>query len=1109
MEGGTVLATVQADAQGRGSISLGLSDGAHEIQARTGDVAGNTSSAALSFTIDREPPTVTLSLTDDTGVSSSDRITSRPSLTASTDPFASLTLVEDGQIVGVAVSDASGQAHFSPPAADGQHAFTVYATDPAGNTGSDSLTLTVDSEAPTVLSVTSSDSSPSNADTIHFTVTFSEPVNGFDASQFDLATTGTLTGVAVSDVEAVPGSDGAQYVVTVDTGTGDGTISAALPGEAVTDLAGNALSVMSMTSYSVGAQPHAVAAADVDGDGYADIVTASANGVTVLYGTATGTYSDSSSNDSVTDLVAVAAADLDGDGRADLVVVDSSGTVSALHSQSDRLFAVWPHMHQTATHAREVQVADLNGDGRPDIVTTNPLDGTVSVLLGNGDGTFQDALDYAAGSGPQGIAIGDVNGDGYADIVVANPSDHSISILLGSGDGTFAPPVELSGGDRSRPVDVAIADLNRDGLPDIVVADAGLNEVSVYLGSGDGGFAPAIESAAGDTPIAVAAADVDGDGYEDLVVVDSGSNSVSVLHGSGDGRVQLTNHFETGDIPTQDQFVDVIDSKLRKGYVAVIDQGSDSVSVLHSLYASVPTFTVDRTPPDVTISLSHDTGASSSDGVTSDADAHRHGRPRCRRDPHGEWRRRRHHRGRRQGPLEHQHRPVRRHARDYGQRDRRRRQYRQPRRPSRWTVDTTAPTVAMVLSNDSGSSSSDRITHDSSVTVSTDPFTSLTLLEDGQIVAVAVADENGQGHFTVQAAEGQHTFTVHATDAAGNTGSDSLDFTVDTSPPDLTLELAHDTGKSSSDGLTNDQTLRWATDPYVETTFMEGGAVLATTQADAQGRGSISLGLSDGAHTIVVQTTDAAGNTASDQLSFTLDTQAPPPPSSLFLSDTSGTFLAMPALIDGYVNAAHDTTSLPLTGTAPQGVVIVIDDGIQLLGTTVAGADGSWSFALGKVGDGQHSLSATATDSAGNSSVASPPLDFTVDTSPPDVTMALAHDTGVSSSDRLTSDPTLSGTGDPNAGVTLTENGAVVGTTVADAQGRWSTSTGLADGTHTITASETDLAGNTGSASLSFTVDTSPPVVTVALSGDLSVSPRRAAPPMTSRSRARAIPTSR
>ena len=180
---------------------------------------------------------------------------------------------------------------------------------------------------------------------------------------------------------------------------------------------------------------------------------------------------------------------------------------------------------------------------------------------------------------------------------------------------------------------------------------------------------------------------------------------------------------------------------------------------------------------------------------------------------------------------------------------------------------------------------------------------------------------------------------------------------------------------------------------------------------------------------------------------------------------------------DGITN---DNT-LTVSGTAAANSVVLLYDGTTWLGTASANSSGAWSFTTGTLADGSHSFIATATDSQGNTSAASTALAVQVDTVAPGVTEKLSGDTGSSSTDNITSNATLTGTGDANAVVHFTVDGQAVATTAtASASGVWTfTPTGLADGAHTIVASETDVAGNTGTASLSLTLDTTPPAVSI------------------------------
>jgi hypothetical protein len=230
----------------------------------------------------------------------------------------------------------------------------------------------------------------------------------------------------------------------------------------------------------------------------------------------------------------LAVTDFDGDFKLDVVVANSgANTVSLLRGNGDGTFA--PKV-DAAAGSQPVAVAagDVNGDGKPDLVTANQAANTVSVLLGNGNGTFAPKTDYPAGAGPAAIAVVDWNGDGNLDLAVANRSGNTISILLGQGNGTFAARMDYTAGQS--PSALAAGDFNGDGKPDLAVANAVTpgGTISVLLGNGDGSFQPPASYATGDS-VGLAAADVNGDGKLDLVAVNQVARTLSVLLGNGSG----------------------------------------------------------------------------------------------------------------------------------------------------------------------------------------------------------------------------------------------------------------------------------------------------------------------------------------------------------------------------------------------------------------------------------------------------------------------------------------------------------------------------------------------------------------------------------------------
>lgn len=292
----------------------------------------------------------------------------------------------------------------------------------------------------------------------------------------------------------------------------------------------------------------AVAAGDLDGDGLPDLVVTNlgpSNSISVLLGNGDGTFQPAMVFDlgvSPKPPWSVAVADFNGDGHADVVVgIGGASFVCVLLGNGDGSLQP-PVRYEAGFEAVEVVASDFNGDGHPDIAVAfeglqfPPIAGGVSVLLGNGDGTFQPAVNYAAGIRPIGIAAGDFNHDGFVDLVVANYQSQDASVLLGNGDGTFQPALNLDAGSLDTLSGIAAADFNGDGIADFAVADFGGAAVAIMLSSGDGSF-HARPSLLRETPTwAAAAGDLNGDGIDDLVVTKNlVPGAVQVLLSQGDG----------------------------------------------------------------------------------------------------------------------------------------------------------------------------------------------------------------------------------------------------------------------------------------------------------------------------------------------------------------------------------------------------------------------------------------------------------------------------------------------------------------------------------------------------------------------------------------------
>jgi hypothetical protein len=242
---------------------------------------------------------------------------------------------------------------------------------------------------------------------------------------------------------------------------------------------------------------------------------------------------------------AVAVGDFNGDGKLDLVVSSiADNTVSLLLGNGDGTFPPAVNL-RTQAEPHGVAIGDFNGDGQLDFAVANTKSDSVSVFLGNGDATFRDPRSYATGSGPKGVTVADVNGDGKADLVVANWGD--VSVLLGNGDGTFRPAVNYLS--AAGTISVAVADLNGDGNPDLVMSCGSTNIVLVLLGNGDGTFRAGVSYPVGSGPGVVVAADFNGDGNIDVAVENVSTHDVSVLLGNGDGTFRPAVRYPAGQSP--------------------------------------------------------------------------------------------------------------------------------------------------------------------------------------------------------------------------------------------------------------------------------------------------------------------------------------------------------------------------------------------------------------------------------------------------------------------------------------------------------------------------------------------------------------------------------
>ncbi|NDC36676.1 MAG: hypothetical protein EBZ48_01340 [Proteobacteria bacterium] len=311
-------------------------------------------------------------------------------------------------------------------------------------------------------------------------------------------------------------------------------------------------SFQSGTTNQTGASPGAVALADLNGDGILELVTANSgdNTVSILLGNGDGTFRASSSVATGAGPLSVTLGDLNGDGVLDIVTANySDSSISVMLGNGDGSFKAATSM-PAAFGTTAVKLGDLNGDGVLDIVASSTLggagNGVVSILLGNGNGTFKAATTMTVGQFPQSLALGDLNGDGILDIATADYLSNTISIMLGNGDGSFK--AAMANSVRGQVRSLALGDLNGDGKLDIVAAENGIS-VGVMLGNGDGTFQSRSAFTLAGSPWGVTLGDLNGDGFLDIVTADRYSNSASVLLGKGDGTFGAVNSIQSGNNP--------------------------------------------------------------------------------------------------------------------------------------------------------------------------------------------------------------------------------------------------------------------------------------------------------------------------------------------------------------------------------------------------------------------------------------------------------------------------------------------------------------------------------------------------------------------------------
>jgi len=398
--------------------------------------------------------------------------------------------------------------------------------------------------------------------------TFSETMSGASASSFVVngsqsgraflsgAYTGAGTATLTSPAPAFFAGERIEVSLTRGlTGTGNGARVCAprVYRYRVATTAASANFAADTGAFTTGNQPRSVAIGDINNDGKLDMVIANFSGgtagnVTILLGDGSGGFNPASGSPAAVGLgpLSVALADVNGDGKLDLVTANfNANTVSIRLGNGDGTFAAPTSLSIGAgAGPADVAIGDVNGDGRLDLVVADYTIGKVSVFLGNGAGGFTAATGspLTVGTNPGSVVLADINGDGQLDIVTANAGSNNVTVLLGDGAGGFTAATGSPFSMGSAPYSVVAADVNGDGLPDLITANNGGNNVSVRLANGSGGFNAATSVPVGTGPYTVAVGDVDGDGKIDIVTANQSSDNVSVMLGNGSGGFTAATH---------------------------------------------------------------------------------------------------------------------------------------------------------------------------------------------------------------------------------------------------------------------------------------------------------------------------------------------------------------------------------------------------------------------------------------------------------------------------------------------------------------------------------------------------------------------------------------